>query len=149
MIPSGIEPATFRFVGQHLNHCATTGDHGRRVKRDNYMNLVELGDDRSYCKKEKVTALTRKLTKNSATRKNEMSGAKRLFLKQIALKQTDNSLPHSFVCYRVISLFVRRNPHLQNTLSYRQTPLIFCSVCTTCFGRAETLSRDFNIFTFL
>ena len=21
--PAGIEPATFRFVGQHLNHCAT------------------------------------------------------------------------------------------------------------------------------
>jgi hypothetical protein len=24
MIPSGIEPATFRFVAQHLNHCATS-----------------------------------------------------------------------------------------------------------------------------
>ena len=23
MKPSGIEPATFRFVAQHLNHCAT------------------------------------------------------------------------------------------------------------------------------
>jgi len=23
MTPSGIEPATFRFVTQHLNHCAT------------------------------------------------------------------------------------------------------------------------------
>ena len=23
MTPSEIEPATFRFVGQHLNHCAT------------------------------------------------------------------------------------------------------------------------------
>jgi len=23
MIPSGIEPATYRFVAQHLNHCAT------------------------------------------------------------------------------------------------------------------------------
>ena len=23
MIPAGIEPATFRFVSQHLNHCAT------------------------------------------------------------------------------------------------------------------------------
>ena len=23
MAPSGIEPATFRFVAQHLNHCAT------------------------------------------------------------------------------------------------------------------------------
>jgi len=22
--PAGIEPATFRFVAQHLNHCATT-----------------------------------------------------------------------------------------------------------------------------
>ena len=24
MTPAGIEPATFRFVAQHLNHCATT-----------------------------------------------------------------------------------------------------------------------------
>jgi len=23
MTPSGIEPTTFRFVAQHLNHCAT------------------------------------------------------------------------------------------------------------------------------
>jgi hypothetical protein len=23
MTPSGMEPATFRFVAQHLNHCAT------------------------------------------------------------------------------------------------------------------------------
>jgi len=24
LIPAGIEPATFQFVAQHLNHCATT-----------------------------------------------------------------------------------------------------------------------------
>ena len=24
MSPAGIEPATFRFLAQHLNHCATT-----------------------------------------------------------------------------------------------------------------------------
>jgi len=24
MTPAGIEPATFQFVAQHLNHCATT-----------------------------------------------------------------------------------------------------------------------------
>ena len=24
MTPSGIDPATFQFVAQHLNHCATT-----------------------------------------------------------------------------------------------------------------------------
>jgi hypothetical protein len=28
MTPSGIEPATFRFVAQYLNHCATiSGPH--------------------------------------------------------------------------------------------------------------------------
>jgi len=25
LTPAGIEPATFRFVAQHLNHCATVG----------------------------------------------------------------------------------------------------------------------------
>ena len=25
LTPAGIEPATFRFAAQHLNHCATTG----------------------------------------------------------------------------------------------------------------------------
>ena len=28
MTPSGIEPATFRFVAQHLNHCATAVQSG-------------------------------------------------------------------------------------------------------------------------
>jgi hypothetical protein len=27
MTPSGIEPATFQFVTQHLNHCATAVTH--------------------------------------------------------------------------------------------------------------------------
>ena len=27
MTPAGIEPATFRFVAQHHNHCATTVPH--------------------------------------------------------------------------------------------------------------------------
>jgi len=27
MKPSGTEPATFRFVAQHLNHCATAGEY--------------------------------------------------------------------------------------------------------------------------
>ena len=29
MTPSGIEPATFRFVAQHLNHCATAVTNGK------------------------------------------------------------------------------------------------------------------------
>jgi len=28
MTPSGIEPATFRFVAQYLNHCATAVPNG-------------------------------------------------------------------------------------------------------------------------
>ena len=75
-----------------------------------------------------------------------MSGAKKLFLKQFALKQTDISLPHSCAHYRVMSVFVRRNPHQKNTLSYRETPLTVCSLCTTCFGRSGKLSRRFNMF---
>ena len=31
MIPSGIEPATFRFVAQHLNHCDTTVPRGDAI----------------------------------------------------------------------------------------------------------------------
>jgi len=27
MTPAGIKPATFQFVAQHLNHCATTVPH--------------------------------------------------------------------------------------------------------------------------
>jgi hypothetical protein len=34
MTPSGIEPATFQFVAQHLNHCATiSGPHN--LKKNN------------------------------------------------------------------------------------------------------------------
>jgi len=34
LTPAGIEPATFRFVAQHLNHCATT------VPIDTYMGYA-------------------------------------------------------------------------------------------------------------
>ena len=32
MTPAGIEPATFRFVSQHLNHCATAVPQGEERK---------------------------------------------------------------------------------------------------------------------
>ena len=38
MIPSGIKPATFGFVAQHLNHCATERDRGSLI----YGNLTFL-----------------------------------------------------------------------------------------------------------
>jgi len=31
MTPSGIEPATFWFVAQHLNHCATAVPNGAMI----------------------------------------------------------------------------------------------------------------------
>ena len=34
MTPAGIEPATFRFVAQHLNHCATAVPHIAHKLRD-------------------------------------------------------------------------------------------------------------------
>jgi hypothetical protein len=39
MTPSGIEPATFRFVAQNLNHCATAVPENRytSVKSTNYI----------------------------------------------------------------------------------------------------------------
>ena len=38
MTPAGIEPATFRFVAQHLNHCATAVPtrRGHKPKSTNY-----------------------------------------------------------------------------------------------------------------
>jgi len=37
LTPAGIEPATFRFVARHLNHCATAVPWAVRMVR----NLVE------------------------------------------------------------------------------------------------------------
>jgi len=36
MTPAGIEPATFRFVAQHLNHCATA----MKTKLNHYLSSV-------------------------------------------------------------------------------------------------------------
>jgi len=47
LTPAGIEPATFRFVAQHLNHCATAvhynGDpncYGTDIPRDSTLMKV-------------------------------------------------------------------------------------------------------------
>jgi len=37
MTPAGIEPVTFRFVAQHLNHCATTVPSVRKCKPQIYI----------------------------------------------------------------------------------------------------------------
>jgi len=42
MTPAGIEPATFRFVAQQLNHCATTVRDSVVEWRIN-TNMLELG----------------------------------------------------------------------------------------------------------
>jgi len=34
LTPAGIEPATFRFVAQHLNHCATAVPHKKQEPTD-------------------------------------------------------------------------------------------------------------------
>jgi hypothetical protein len=41
MTPSGIEPATFRFVAQYLNHCATiSGPQGHHLG-DEFKKILE------------------------------------------------------------------------------------------------------------
>jgi len=52
LTPAGIEPATFRFIAQHLNHCATAGVDGRIRLRwifrkwDGDMDWIDLAKDR-------------------------------------------------------------------------------------------------------
>ena len=46
MTPTGIEPATFRFVAQHLNHCATAASDGRTKDKWQSMNWKGFGSGR-------------------------------------------------------------------------------------------------------
>jgi len=39
MTPAGIEPATFRFVTQYLNHCATAVPTLNGVERENFYSV--------------------------------------------------------------------------------------------------------------
>jgi len=40
MTPSGIEPATFRFVAQHFNHCATAVPHYCYIDNYTFQNAI-------------------------------------------------------------------------------------------------------------
>jgi len=42
LTPAGIEPATFRIVAQHLNHCATAVSHPKGSRKQ----ILEEGPDR-------------------------------------------------------------------------------------------------------
>ena len=43
LTPAGIEPATFRFVAQHLNHCATTVPLPTCTPANNHCNKQSIG----------------------------------------------------------------------------------------------------------
>jgi len=58
LTPAGIEPATFRFVAQHLNHCATAvpneHNHDRNKQTNKQISLMLLGrheDERKRIKR--------------------------------------------------------------------------------------------------
>ena len=51
MTPSGIEPATFRFVAQRLNHCATAVPENNSVLRKNYICLQFTSPSQSFPQK--------------------------------------------------------------------------------------------------
>ena len=46
MTPSGIEPATFGFVAQHLNHCATAVPQSLFNALVNYVQLLRCESDK-------------------------------------------------------------------------------------------------------
>ena len=51
MTPAGIEPATIRFVAQHLNHCATAVPitiHVPHIKKKNCYMFRQLGGKLTY-----------------------------------------------------------------------------------------------------
>ena len=46
MTPAGIVPATFRFVAQHLNHCATAGsgpEGSSKLRFPDFMTTAQVG----------------------------------------------------------------------------------------------------------
>jgi len=87
LTPAGIEPATFRFVAQHLNHCATAvpqirfGDteHYRRTATQNNLNYY-------ICGRGKVLNLTPLLpSRKLATGFTRYLRCFELFLKKVLL----------------------------------------------------------------
>ena len=64
MTPAGIEPATFRFVAQHLNHCATAVPTYKVYLLPNRDGKTELASDLGT---QKLNTITNKITEmNSA-----------------------------------------------------------------------------------
>jgi len=42
MTPSGIEPVTFRFLAQYLNHCATTVPNNTVCRQEKFITETEV-----------------------------------------------------------------------------------------------------------
>jgi len=56
MTLSGIEPATFRFVTQHLNHCAAAVRRQVGMKNSSYLSVYEDGTECSETSAYKIQA---------------------------------------------------------------------------------------------
>jgi len=97
LTPAGIEPATYRFVAQHLNHCATAVPHSDR------WHLGKTCTKRTWWKTDVAISSYHRTSSNRCATTNKHACSRHSYYSQAALKFRQCQLWVAIVSYGYVT----------------------------------------------